>query len=262
VAVSRDGTSWTLLGASPDLRQQVAATCELHPIREKERRSSPIEAVVLSNAEVDGVAGLLSLREGFVFDLFATSSVLNSLAANGIFDVLASKAVRRISLTANQKSRTSSGLEIGPFNVAGKIALHAEKQSKDLASRDGDTIGIQVSDPAAGASFFYIPACAAVDQDLARRLRGAQLVLFDGTLHTDAEMIVQGLSDKSGRRMGHMSMSGPEGSIAALAGLGIQRRVFVHINNSNPVLNEASIERMDVERAGWEIAFDGMEMRV
>ena len=261
VAVSRDGSAWTLLGASPDLRHQVAATSDLHPVPEKARRSSPIEAVVLTDGEIDAVGGLLSLREGFVFDLFAPRNVLDMLAANNIFDVLAPEVVRRLPLAENQTSRTSSGLEIEPFNVAGKITLYAEKHSKNLVSRDG-TIGVRVSDPTTGASFFHVPACAEVGQDLSARLRGARLLLFDGTLYDDGEMITQGLSEKSGRRMGHMSMSGPQGSIAALADLGIQRLVFVHINNSNPVLNEASAERLNVERAGWEVAFDGMEMRL
>ncbi len=94
------------------------------------------------------------------------------------------------------------------------------------------------------------------------RLRNAALVLFDGTLYTDDEMIAQGLSSKTGRRMGHISMSGPEGSIAALANLDVKRKVFVHINNSNPVLREDSSERRAVEQAGWEVAHDGMEIRL
>jgi pyrroloquinoline quinone biosynthesis protein B len=101
-----------------------------------------------------------------------------------------------------------------------------------------------------------------MDAPLARRLAGARLVLFDGTLYDDREMIAQGLSAKTGGRMGHMSMSGPGGSIAAFRELGVERRIFVHINNSNPALREGSPERAEVERAGWEIAFDGMELRL
>src|SRR5262249_16428757 len=127
---------------------------------------------------------------------------------------------------------------------------------------EGDTLGVKLSDGESGASAFYIPACAACDQTLAARLRGAQVVLFDGTLFTDEEMITQGLSQKTGRRMGHISMSGPQGSIAALAELGVQRKIFVHINNSNPVLREDSPERRVVEHAGWEVAHDGMEIRL
>ena len=119
-----------------------------------------------------------------------------------------------------------------------------------------------MSEPATGAAFHYIPGCAAVDDVLAQRLRGARLVLFDGTLYTDEEMIAQQLSDKTGTRMGHVAMSGPQGSMAAFAPLGVERRVYVHMNNSNPVLRESSPERAEVERAGWEIAHDGMEIRL
>ena len=125
-----------------------------------------------------------------------------------------------------------------------------------------DSLGLKVGDAATGTACYYSPGCAAVDRAVAARLRGATLVLFDGTLYSDEELIEQGLSHKSGRRMGHLSMAGPQGSMAACAALGIGRRVYVHINNSNPVLNEASSERAQVERAGWEVGFDGMEINL
>ena len=262
VAVSPDAQCWTLLGASPDLRQQIAATSALHPKPEKGPRSSPIAAVVLTNGEVNSVGGLLSLREGFAFDLLAPASVLAALAANPMFDVLHPARVRRIPLVPGASHIGPSGLQFHAFPVAGKIALHADVGARGQIADDSDTIGLEVSDPATGASFFHIPCCAAVDRMLAERLRGARLVLFDGTLYRDDEMIQQGLSEKSGHRMGHISISGPDGAIAALDGLGIARRIFVHINNSNPVLNEGSAERRAIEQAGWEVAFDGMEMRL
>ncbi len=189
------------------------------------------------------MAGLLSLREGFAFDLLAPASVLAALAANPMFDVLHPARVRRIPLVPGASHIGPSGLQFHAFPVAGKIALHADVGARGQIADDSDTIGLEVSDPATGASFFHIPCCAAVDRMLAERLRGARLVLFDGTLYRDDEMIQQGLSEKSGHRMGHISISGPDGAIAALDDLGIARRIFVHINNSNPVLNEGSAER-------------------
>jgi pyrroloquinoline quinone biosynthesis protein B len=97
---------------------------------------------------------------------------------------------------------------------------------------------------------------------LAKRLAGAALVLFDGTLYTDDELIAQGLSGKTGGRMGHVSIAGHDGSMAAFADLGVKRRIYVHLNNSNPVLREDGPERATVERAGWEVACDGMEIRL
>jgi pyrroloquinoline quinone biosynthesis protein B len=267
VAVSRDGRAWVLLNASPDLRQQLAVTPELAPHPEAGARSSPIAAVVLTNGDVDHVAGLLSLREGLPFTLYASQRVLDALAANSIFNVLDANVVPRETLTIGEPveithARGSLGLVIEAFAVPGKVALYLEDASagSGFGTREGDTVGLAVTDPATGAAFHYIPGCARLDAPLAARLRGARLVLFDGTLYSDQEMIAQGLSAKTGARMGHMSMSGPAGSIAAFRELAVERRVFVHINNSNPVLREDSPERAEVERAGWEIAFDGMEL--
>ena len=154
------------------------------------------------------------------------------------------------------------GLTVEAFAVPGKIALYLETAGADYGSRAGDTIGLEVRDTAKGTSFFYIPGCAEVDAPLAARIKGASLIFFDGTLYTDDEMLTQGLSQKTGQRMGHISMSGPKGSMAVFEPLGITRRIYVHMNNSNPVLEDSSAAHRDVERAGWEVGFDGMEVRL
>ena len=268
LAVTRDGENWVLLNASPDLRQQVAAAPELGPPASAGARASPIKAVVLTNGDVDHIAGLLSLREGFALSVYAAERVLQTLAANNVFDVLDVRLVERVALTIGRPMELTGGgaglgLRLEAFPVPGKVALYLEDPGAGpgFGTREGDTIGLKVADAATGAAFFYIPGCAAVDAALAERLRGASLVLFDGTLYSDGEMIAQGLSSKTGSRMGHISMSGPEGSLAAFAGLGVKRRIFVHLNNSNPVLRADSSERAQVENAGWEVAFDGMEIR-
>jgi pyrroloquinoline quinone biosynthesis protein B len=269
LAVAGSGGSWVLLNASPDLRQQVAATPELAPRGQAGARMSPIAAVVLTNGDVDHIAGLLSLREGFAFAIYATGRVLQTLAANRIFDVLDGRLVERVPLTIGRPVELTGGgarlgLTLEAFPVPGKVALYLEDPAAgpDFGTREGDTIGLRVADAATGAAFFYIPGCAAVDAALADRLRAASLVLFDGTLYSDEEMIAQGLSSKTGRRMGHVSMSGAEGSLTAFAGLGVKRRIFVHLNNSNPALREGGPERREVEAAGWEVARDGMEIRL
>jgi pyrroloquinoline quinone biosynthesis protein B len=170
--------------------------------------------------------------------------------------------VARVALPIGTRIEVEGGLAIRAYPVPGKVALYLEDTGRDFGTCEGDRIGLEISDPATGTAFHYIPGCAAIDPALARRLAGAQLVLFDGTLYTDEEMITQRLSDKTGRRMGHMSMSGSLGSVAAFAGLRVERRIFVHINNSNPVLRDDSPERAAVQRAGWEVAYDGMEIRL
>jgi pyrroloquinoline quinone biosynthesis protein B len=268
LAVTDDGESWVLLNASPDLRQQVGATPALAPHAQAGARMSPIKAVVLTNGDVDHIAGLLSLREGFPFTIYATGRVLQTVAANSIFDVLDRRLVGRTPLAVGDPVELTGdgrrlGLQVEAFPVPGKVALYLEDAAAgpDFGTQTGDTVGLRVTHPATGASFVYIPGCAGVDIALANRLRGAALVLFDGTLYSDQEMITQGLSSKTGRRMGHIGMSGPEGSVTAFADLGVKRRIFVHLNNSNPVLREDSPERREVEAAGWEVAFDGMEIR-
>jgi pyrroloquinoline quinone biosynthesis protein B len=262
VAVSGDGERWLLLNASPDIRQQIGVTPELAPSPGSGARTSPIAAVALTNGDVDHVAGLLSLREGISFTLFASERVLEALAANSIFNVLSSRCVTRVALPLEERIEVDGGLTLEAYAVPGKVALYLEDASTSFGTCEGDSIGLEVSDPVTGASFHYIPGCAAVDPELAHRLQDARLVLFDGTLYTDDEMIARGLSEKTGNRMGHISMSGPQGSIAAFAALGVERRIYVHMNNSNPVLREDSAERAHVERAGWEVAWDGMEIRL
>ena len=267
LAVSADGAHWFLFNASPDVRQQIDRTPALHPA--DGRRHSPIAGVVLTNADVDHVAGLLTLREGQALSIYATARVHRSLAANPIFGVLNAGCVARPVLALEQESRLQlpdgrpSGIAVTAFPVPGKIALWLEDAAAvDLGSVAEDSIGLQVAEAASGRSFFYVPGCASLPAALAARLAGATLVLFDGTTWTDDEMQATGVGKKTGRRMGHMSMAGADGSIEAFAGLGVGRRVFIHINNTNPVLLADSPQRREAEAAGWEIACDGQEIRL
>lgn len=266
LAVSADGENWVLLNASPDLRQQINATPVLWPRPAGSLRNSPIKAVVLTNADVDHVAGLFTLRERQPFTIYASDRVLSTIASNTIFNILAPDVVERMALPLDTAvplngAGATLGLTVTAFPVPGKIALYLEDASAPgYGTAPGDTVGLEILEPATGRRFFYIPGCAAVDAPLAARLRGAPLVFFDGTLYTDSEMIEQGLLDKTGARMGHISISGKEGSIAAFRALGVERKIFIHINNSNPVLDENSAARRETEAAGWEIGFDGMEI--
>lgn len=269
LAVSADGKYWVLLNASPDLRQQINDTPELHPFVDGGLRNSPIKAVVVTNADVDHITGLINLREGQKFSIYGSDRVLATLNANTIFNVCAPENVPRITFELDKPTPLSGdgidlGLTVEAFAVPGKIALFLEKGGEDqnYGSRDGDTIGLKVTENKTGKSFFYIPGCAEVDPPLAARIKGAELIFLDGTLFRDDEMVAQGLSHKTGKRMGHISISGPEGSIAALKPLDVKRRVYVHINNSNPVLDENSEARKVANDAGWEVGHDGMEVRL
>ena len=267
IAVSADGEHWYLVNASPDLRQQLIHTVQLHP-RKGALRHSPIAGVILCNGEVDAVAGLLSMREGSPFTIYAHPGVLSILRANSIFNVLSEENVKRQPIAIDEPFEprlpdgTGSGIEILPFAVPGKVAWYLRDTSLPGGRGDeiGDTIGLRIRDRATDKYVFFLAACARVSNELKARLAGAALVLFDGTVWRDDEMIAAGLGQKRGQDMGHIAMSGTDGAIESLAGLGIDRKLFLHINNSNPALLADSEERGALERAGWQIPADGMEI--
>ncbi len=266
LAVSANERDWFVLNASPDLRLQIEATAVLHP--QEGLRSSPIAGVVVTGGDVDAIAGLLHLRERHRLAVYAPRPVLDVISANPIFGVLSPEYVRRVELILEQPvepagSSGDAGLSVLAFAVPGKVPLYLETAGQDPGlSEAGDAVGLEVIDLKTRKSFFFVPGCAIVTEALRRRLAGGALVFFDGTLWRDDEMIRQGVGEKTGRRMGHISMSGAEGAIAAFRDLAVGRRIFIHINNSNPVLLEDSGERREAEAAGWEIAYDGMEVRL
>jgi pyrroloquinoline quinone biosynthesis protein B len=266
IAVSADGYHWFLINASPDVRQQLIATPQLHPKAGK-LRHSPISGVVLTNGEIDAVAGLLSMREGWPFTIYAHPKVLSILKANSIFNVLNEKNVQRQPIEVDKTFEPTlpdgspSGIEILPFAVAGKSAWYLEGEPHPAGGAGaGDTLGLRVGDKATGKYFYFLAACAGVTADLKSRLAGAPLIFFDGTVWRDDELIAAGLGNKTGQDMGHIAMSGDNGAIQSLAGLDIGRKIFLHINNSNPALLRASTEREIIERAGWQIPADGTEI--
>jgi pyrroloquinoline quinone biosynthesis protein B len=266
LAISADGANWVILNASPDLRQQINDRRQLHPDPSGPKRDSPIRAIVLTNADVDHVAGLLSLRESQPLALYAHERVLAVLARNSVFNVLNPNFVDRRSLPIDRpvvlsaRDGTNLGLSVRAFQAPGKVALWLEDaNAPGFGTMPGDTVGLEIGAPDS-PSFFYIPGCAEFPPELADRLRGAALVFFDGTLWRDDEMIAAGVGVKTGRRMGHMSCSGPDGVIAAFAGLGVARKIFIHINNTNPLLLADSPERVEAATEGWEVAYDGMEL--
>ncbi|MGO4335604.1 pyrroloquinoline quinone biosynthesis protein PqqB [Labrys sp. KB_33_2] len=258
IAVSANGADWLLLNASPDIRQQILAVPALQP--KEFPRHSPIAAVLLTNGDVDHVAGLLGLRERQAFTLYGTAETLDSLADNRVFDVLARDVVRRQAVLPGQGFEAVPGLTVTLVPVPGKLPLWREDEPMRLGEESEATVGAILA--SGSRRIAYIPGCAAVPPWLRETIADADLLLFDGTLWEDDEMIRHGVGTKTGRRMGHMPIAGPDGSMAALAGLQVRQRVFIHLNNTNPVLVEGSPERRAVETAGWQVAHDGMVFRL
>ncbi len=251
LAVSGNGEDWILVNASPDLRRQLSDAPALHP--RGETRGSPIKAVVLTGAEIDQVTGLLSLREREPFAIHATAATLAAVASNTMFSAL--DQVTRYAVVPGEDIALPGGVSAQLFMVPGKVPLYLEGENPETAMESAANVGVEIA--AGGARILFIPGAAAVTGAMRERLARADVVFFDGTLYRDDEMIASGTGAKTGRRMGHMPIEG--GSLTALDGTPA-RRIFVHINNTNPILIDGSPERLAVERAGWEVAEDGMEI--
>jgi pyrroloquinoline quinone biosynthesis protein B len=257
VAVSADGARWLIVGASPDLRQQILANDVLAPA--PGTRSSPIAGVVLVSADVDGIAGLLVLREQHRFRLFAPAAILRVLAENGVFASLDPAIVERVEIMPGVETDTGLGLALTLLAMPGKVPLYQEAERAGEDAAPAATYAARLR--GGGRVCVVAPGCAQINDAVLGQLADADLLFFDGTLYADDEMIVAGLGWKTGRRMGHVSVSGPDGALARLAGLKA-RKVFFHINNSNPMLLDDSAARAAVTKAGFEVGYDGMMVGV
>jgi pyrroloquinoline quinone biosynthesis protein B len=255
LAVSANGEDWVIVNASPDLPEQVRRASVLHP--RGGTRGSPIKALLLTGAEIDQVTGLFSLREREPFALYATATALSLIDDNSLFGVLPLGVVSRRTVTAGKPYALPGNLQAEFFAVPGKAPLYVEGENPETMSETAGTMGVELC--AGGARLAYVPGAGAITADMRQRLARADVVFFDGTLFRDDEMIATETGSKTGLRMGHMPIDGSGGSLEALAGLRA-RRIYVHINNTNPILVEGSPERAYVIGHGWEVAEDGLEV--
>ena len=263
VAISNDGQSWFLLNASPDLRQQIEATPALHP--RKNGRDSPIAGVLLTSADLDQITGLLSLRELQPFRICCTASIRRILREdNSVFGMLnrVPQQVVWTDITPGESfsPTTVSGLESGllceTFSLSSRYPVYVGQESLSGLSPQEASLGLIVG-ASSGPRMSYLPAVPEIDDRLLERLQTVDLLLFDGTFWSDDELIrVQG-SGATARDMGHIPVSSTDGSLFKLQKLQRPRKIFVHVNNTNPMLDESSPEYREVRAAGWEVAEDG-----
>jgi pyrroloquinoline quinone biosynthesis protein B len=265
VAITQDGRSWFLLGASPDLRAQIEATPELHP--RDGLRQSPIAGVVLANADLDHVLGLLLLRELQPLRIHATASVRRILLQdNSMFGMLQRipdqtkwadfESGREFSLRNSQGE--DSGLLCRPQSLGSHYPSYVTAERQSRLSPGEASLGFFI-DSISGGRLAYMPAVPQVDDALLQQLDACDVLLFDGTFWSDDELVrVQG-SGQTARQMGHIPV---ESTLAKLAGLRRPRKIFLHINNTNPMLDEASPQYRQVRGAGWEIAEDGWQFNL
>ena len=254
LAVSLDGDIWAIINASPDIRQQMLDRPQMHP---RALRDTPVASVLLTNGDLDHIAGLLSLREQTPFALYGTGALLDILTANQIFDALNPDKVDRNAVSLGRDFELLPGLSARLFAVPGKVPLFMESAAVATDLIGEQTVGVRLA--AAGKVAYYVPGCADVTDTVLGQLSDADHIFFDGTLWDDDEMIRTGTGVKTGRRMGHIPVSGPDGSMARLAGLRAAK-TYIHINNTNPMLQPHGPERAEVEQSGWTIGQDGQEI--
>lgn len=263
VAVSDDGRAWFLLNASPDLRLQIERTPALQP--RGSVRDSPVAGVLLTSADIDQIAGLLSLRELQPFRIYCTPSLRSILQEdNSVFGML-NRIPQQVCWTEIKLGESfplltttgnDSGIGCEVFSLGNKYPVYVSAKRVATLKPEEALLGVMLT-AASGGRLAYMPAVPAINEQLMRVLESADLVLFDGTFWSEDELIeVQG-SGATAREMGHVPVSGAEGSLRALAGLQRPRKVFVHVNNTNPMLDESSAEYREVTTAGWELAEDG-----
>ena len=263
IAVSADGESWVLLNASPDIGTQLRHQPRLRP--RHGLRDTPIKAVVLMDAQVDHVTGLLGLREGPCIDLYATPCVFEDLTTGlPLLNVLQHYCGTRWHMLpvagtqaeADFEIEAAPGLRFTALAIPGKAPPYSPHRREQVL---GDNIALRIEDAASGRAVFYSPGLARVGPTERGWLESADCVLVDGTFWVEDEMVRAGLGSKSATDMGHLPQHGPGGMIAAL-GETAARKVLIHINNSNPILDEGSAQRRELAAHGIEVAFDGMEI--
>lgn len=263
IALSDDGENWILCNASPDIRAQLASFPALQPARRL--RDSAIAAIVLLDSQIDHTTGLLSLREGCPHEVWCTEMVHQDLSTGfPLFPML--------SHWNGGLKHNLIALDAEPFVIPAcpglRITAIALRSSAPPYSphrgnpHPGDNIGLFVEDLSTGGKLFYAPGLGLVDDGLLAWMRRADCLLVDGTLWRDDEMRVCEVGDKLGSEMGHLAQSGPGGMIEVLDGIDGPRKVLIHINNTNPILDIASPERAELDAHGIEVAFDGMGIQL
>lgn len=263
IAVSENDTDWVLFNASPDIHAQLRAFPTLQPARGA--RDTGIAAILLIDSQIDHVTGLFSLREGKPLQIYCTDMVREDLTSgNPIFNILSHYCTvewHRIGVGPDAKFTipATPSIEYTPVSLSSKAPPYSPHRHDP---HEGDNIGVFATDKRTGKSLFYAPGLGRFEAHLEPYFTAADCLLVDGTCWTDDEMRALGLSTKFARDMGHLPQSGADGMLALLAGYPRARKVLIHINNTNPILDEDSEQRAKLVEAGIEVAYDGMDIKL
>jgi pyrroloquinoline quinone biosynthesis protein B len=260
--VSANGDAWFLLNASPEIRAQLEGFAPLHP---RQPRHSPVQGILLTNGDLDHCLGLFSLRESYPLVVYATERVRGGFTEGNVLYRTLQRFPEQISWRVLKVGREEemtvggrpSGLAVEAIAVPGKVPLHLE----GLKPPDPeDNVAFRIRESATGRLLAYAPAVGAMTPAVSAALEGADCVFFDGTFWSSDELPALGVGTKRAEDMAHLPVGGPTGSLAMLAGLRAPRRIYIHLNNTNPLLREDSPERAVVRALGWDVAGDGMEV--
>ncbi|HEY3326521.1 MAG TPA: pyrroloquinoline quinone biosynthesis protein PqqB [Novimethylophilus sp.] len=261
IAVSGDGTNWVLFNASPDVLKQFQDFPAMQPARAI--RDTGMVGIILIDAQIDHTTGLLMLREGQQKrEIYCTDMVKNDLSTgNPLFNILGHYCgVNWHNVPIDGTSFEIAGAANLRFSTVALKSKAPPYSPHRYDSHDGDTIGVLIEDTTNGKKLFYAPGLGEIEPHLPPLFAQADCIMVDGTFWTDAEMIDLGLMDKTSRDIGHIPQSGAGGMMEVLSAYPKARRVLIHINNTNPILNEESAERKQLEAVGIEVSYDGMEI--
>jgi pyrroloquinoline quinone biosynthesis protein B len=265
VAVSADGECWFLLNASPEIRSHIES---FPPLRPRAPRHTPVAGILLTNGDLDHCLGLLSLRESQPLSVYASDAVRRGFAEGNPLYATLERFAGQVTWHRLQPGRSlelasaperASGIVGEPVAVPGQPPLHLRSRT---APSPEDNLGFKLRDLRTGGTLAYFSGVAAPTRALHAALDDADCVFFDGTFWSSDELIALGLSDRRAEDMAHWPIGGPEGSLRALSARPGARMIYIHINNTNPILRENSAERAAVTAAGWEVAYDGLELEI
>ncbi len=256
--LSADGEGWSLLNASPDLRFQIEANPELQPSPARGKRNTPIRNIVLTSADLDQVLGLLLLREFQPLHIYATPLVRAVLEANSFLPMLhrVPDQLTWFPIVPGVPFQLAPGITVTPISLAGSLPFYA----RDFATETPGEASIALAIESDGLRIAYTPSLPAITEEILALYRSCNVIFVDGTFWSDAELSSTHAGTPLARSIGHIPMSGEDGTIAQLAEIASARKIFLHLNNTNPVLDPRSDEHRQVIEAGWEIGYDGWQL--
>lgn len=263
IAISADGESWILFNASPDIKKQMDDFPALQPARQV--RDTAITAIVITDAQIDHVTGLLTLREhNKPWDIYCTSAVHDDLTTGfPVFNILGHfRGIHWHEINTEQRSFT---IPSAPGLIFTAVPLKSEAPPYSPHRHNtvpGDNIGMRIEDTRTGKNLFYAPGLGVAEDHVIEYMKNADCVLVDGTVWTDDEMSHEGISNKRAQEMGHLDQSSDGGIMSILNSMTKPRKILIHINNTNPILNEESPQRQILNNANIEVAFDGMDIEL